>query len=249
MPPQSGPGGGRPGGSGRIMPGSAQSQDSNNWNAPKSGPGSWSGSQRGGGGGGGGRESDVFDIGTWENPGDSSGGGSSGSGGWERQGGSGGKGGGWDDQTSNKQWSRQDGMGSSNESQWSSNDGADNKWSSNDGSGPSNQWSTNDSKDETSFGTWENPKSRPSLKPIRNEEVRNWSSSDNNASGWGDGATPIKSDWANNSAGSEISPGSAWKKETSVVGNWADDLQSPRDKDENPLDASLKEARRSLSNW
>lgn len=278
MPPQAGPGGGRPGGSGRIMPGSAQSQDSN-WNAPKSGPGSWSGSQRSGGGVGGGRETDVFDIGTWENPGDSSGGGSSGSGGWERQGGSG-KGGGWDD--SNKPWSKQDGMGSSNESQWSSNDGADNKWSSNDGSGsnkwssndgsssnkwssndgsgsskwstndgsgPNNQWSTNESKDETSFGTWENPKSRPSLKPIRNEEVRNWSSSDNNASGWGDGSTPTKSDWANNSAGSEISPGSAWKKETSVVGNWADDLQSPRDKDENPLDASLKEARRSLSNW
>ena len=87
------------------------------------------------------------------------------------------------------------------------------------------------------------------MKPIRNEEVRNWSSSDNNASGWGDGATPTKSDWANSSAGSEISPGSAWKKETSVVGNWADDLQSPRDKDENPLDVSLKEARRSLSNW
>jgi len=41
----------------------------------------------------------------------------------------------------------------------------------------------------------------------------------------------------------------AWKKEPSVVGNWADDIQSPRDQDENPLDVSLKEARRSLSNW
>ena len=61
--------------------------------------------------------------------------------------------------------------------------------------------------------------------------------------------TPSKSDWANNSAGSEISPSSAWKKETSVVGNWADDLQSPREREENPLDASLKEARRNLSNW
>ena len=238
------------------MPGAAQPHDSKHWNAPNSGPGSWNGSQRGGGGGGGsGRDNDVFDIGTWENPGDSSGGGSvgggsGGGGGWDRQGsGSAGRGGGWDDQASSKQWSRQEGMGSSNESQWSAGDG-DNKWSANDGSG-SHAWSANDSKDDASFGTWENPKSRPSLKPMRNDEVRNWSSGDT-AGGWGEGTaqvTPTKADWANSSVGSEISPGSAWKKEASVVGNWADDLQSPRDKDENPLDASLKEARRSLSNW
>ena len=78
MPPQTGGGGGgaprggdggRPGGSGRIMPGTSQSQphDSNHWNNPASGPGSWSG---GSGRSGGGRE-DVFDIGTWENPGES----------------------------------------------------------------------------------------------------------------------------------------------------------------------------------
>ena len=257
MPAQAGRGADpRPGGSGRIMPGAAQPHDSKHWNAPNSGPGSWNGSQRGGGGGGGtGRDTDVFDIGTWENPGDSSGGGSvgggsGGGGGWDRQGsGSAGRGGGWDDQTSSKQWSRQEGMGSSGESQWSAGEG-DNKWSANDGSG-SHAWSANDSKDDASFGTWENPKSRPSLKPMRNDEVRNWSSGDT-AGGWGEGTaqvTPTKADWANSSAGSEISPGSAWKKEASVVGNWADDLQSPRDKDENPLDASLKEARRSLSNW
>jgi len=84
--------------------------------------------------------------------------------------------------------------------------------------------------------------------------VRSWGTTDNNAMGsWGKDAqvTPTKNDWANNSAGSvEISPGSAWKKEPSMVGNWADELQSPRtDNDENPLDVSLKEARKSLSNW
>ena len=280
MPPQTG--GSRPGGSGRIMPGSAGPQDSSNWNTPRSGPGSGNGSQRGGDRPPG---TDVFDIGTWENPGDSSSGGSGGggSGGWDRGGGGRGGSGGWDqDQPGGggQQWSRAEGMGSSNDSQWSNNDGSDpkwssndhnrssndtkwssnepqwsegndNKWSTNDGSG-STAWSTNDSKDEASFGTWENPKGRPSLKPVRNEEARGWGASDQQgAGGWGEGGqvTPSKSDWANNSAGSEISPSSAWKKETSVVGNWADDLQSPRDRDENPLDVSLKEARRSLSNW
>ena len=153
-------------------------------------------------------------------------------------------------------------MGSSNESQWSNNTASDNKWSTNDGVGTNqwsnndgktnnhNQWSTNDCKDDSSIGTWENPKSRPSLKPMRNEEVRHWGVGESGG-GWGDPSqtTPTKADWANNSAGSEISPGSAWKKDTTSVGNWADDVQSPRDKDENPLDASLKEARRSLSNW
>ena len=345
MPPQSGGvGGGRPGGSGRIMPGNAGPQDSSNWNAPRSGPGSLNGSQRGDRSGR--PDGDVFDIGTWENPGGDNASGGGGGGGWERGGGRGSQGsGGWDrdrEQSVNtgQHWSRGEGMGSSNESQWSTNDGSDtkwssndprksshdikwssndvtqsdkkwtndprrssneakwstqpqesqwssndgsdnkwssndpkrssnenkwstnesqwstnesqwssndgndNKWSTNDGSGPT-AWSTNDSRDEASFGTWENPTSRPSLKPIRNEEVRS------GAGGWGDPsqATPTKTDWANNSAGSETSPGSAWKKETSVVGNWADDLQSPREREENPLDASLKEARRNLSNW
>ena len=227
------------------MPGTSGPDNSWSSTAPKSGPGSWSGSQRGVG--------DGFDIGTWENPGGAgSGGGGSGSGGsgggWDRQGG--GNKGGWDDGGS-KQWSRNDGMGSSNDSQWSDGGGGD-KWSTNDGA--SNQWSTNDD----SIGTWENPsqqttqQTRPNLKPLRNEESRQWGTSEpGSGGGWGDSGqtTPPRTDWANSSAGSEISPGSAWKKEPSVVGNWADEIQSPRDKEENPLDVSLKEARRSLSNW
>ena len=107
---------------------------------------------------------------------------------------------------------------------------------------------------------------------MRNEEVRSTWSQDTGAGGWGgagggaggggggaggwagggdSGQTTPSKDWANSSAGSEVSPSSAWKKDTNTVGNWADDITcSPRDKtEENPLDVSLKEARRSLSNW
>ena len=82
---------------------------------------------------------------------------------------------------------------------------------------------------------------------MRNDDVRGWGGGES----WSqqEQVTPTKSDWANSSSGPEISPGSAWKKEPSVVGNWADDIQSPREQEENPLDVSLKEARRSLSNW
>ena len=257
-------------GSGRIMPNTTPPLEAGTWNSSNSGPNSWSGSQRGSIN----KETrSGFDIGTWENPGGST---SSDpepkSSGWEKP-----KSGGWNDEpdtwsrnddgkswsvndgstaSNDNNWSKNDGSGPINDSQWSSNDGAsssnDNKWSSNDGSA-SASWSTNDCKDEGSFGTWENPKNS-NLNPMRNEEVRSWGNAENNAIGnWGKEAqvTPTKNDWANNSAGSvEISPGSAWKKEPSMVGNWADDLQSPRgDNDENPLDVSLKEARKSLSNW
>ena len=135
-------------------------------------------------------------------------------------------------------------MGSSGDSQWSDDRPAEGGWSSGD----------NRDNAGGQIGTWENPRqqqqaNRPSLKPLRNEEVRsNWSRPDESESGWDSQSTPTK-DWANSSAGSEISPGSAWKKDTHTVGNWADDVSSPRDREENPLDASLKEARRSLSNW
>jgi len=252
------------------MPNTTPPLETGTWNSSNSGPNSWNGSQRGSVN----KETrSGFDIGTWENPGGST---SSDpepkSSGWEKP-----KSGGWNEEpdtwsrnddskpwsvndgstaTNDNNWSKNDSSGPINDSQWSNNDGAsssnDNKWSSNDGSA-SASWSTNDCKDEGSFGTWENPKNA-NLKPMRNEEVRSWGNAENNAIGnWGKEAqvTPTKNDWANNSAGSvEISPGSAWKKEPSMVGNWADDLQSPRgDNDENPLDVSLKEARKSLSNW
>ena len=204
---------GRPGGSGRIMPGSGGSGggSDSHWAPSKTGPGSWSG---GGGGGGGGAGRGGFDIGTWENPGG---------------------GGGETSQTT--PWSRSDGLGSPSESQWSSNDG----------SGQTSSWSTNDCSEDPGFGTWENHSAKPSCKPMRNDDVRGWGGGES----WSqqEQVTPTKSDWANSSSGPEISPGSAWKKEPSVVGNWADDIQSPREQEENPLDVSLKEARRSLSNW
>ena len=51
--------------------------------------------------------------------------------------------------------------------------------------------------------------------------------------------------------GVECSPGSAWKQEPSSVGNWADELQSPRSEGggENPLHAALQGAKKSLANW
>ena len=162
------------------------------------------------------------------------------SGGGERGGGGGG---GFDIGTwENPGGARQEGQETQ---QWSRNDSSESQWSNNDGTGPSSSWSTNDCKEE-SFGTWENPhNTRPGCKPTRNEDARCWG-----GEGWSqEPSTPAKSDWANLSGGSEVSPGSAWKKEPSVVGNWADDIQSPRDQEENPLDVSLKEARRSLSNW
>lgn len=251
------------------MPNTTPPLETGTWNTPNSGPNSWNGSQRGSVN----KETrSGFDIGTWENPGGNT---SSDSeqkaSGWEKT-----KTGTWNDDnewsrkednkqwssndgsvtTNENNWSSNDGSGPAHESQWSNNDGAssanDNKWSNNDGSA-SASWSTNDCKDESSFGTWENPQNA-NIKPMRNEEVRSWGNSDNNAMGnWGKEGqvTPTKNEWANNSTGSvEISPGSAWKKEPSMVGNWADDLQSPRgDTDENPLDVSLKEARKSLSNW
>lgn len=56
---------------------------------------------------------------------------------------------------------------------------------------------------------------------------------------------------ANDSTGSvELSPSQAWKKEPAMVGNWADSVPSPRSEgEENPLNSSLGEVKRSLSNW
>ena len=229
MPPHSaGPPGPRAG-SGRIV-----SQD------PPGGTGQWGGGgqQRPGPGSFGrepaGRES-GFDIGTWEDPGA-----------------------GADRRTSKPGGSWSSGDDSSSGRGWSNGGGeAGGGWSS--GAEPGPAWSTSDGKEESGpgIGTWENPrKQAPGLKPLRNEEVRSWGEGGAGAAGWGasqDAVTPTK-DWSHNSStGSvEISPGSAWKKEPSVVGNWADELQSPRTAEsdsDNPLDASLKEARKSLSNW
>ena len=84
--------------------------------------------------------------------------------------------------------------------------------------------------------------------------------------GWGGGekrASPGKpaeyftGEWGGGGEGSnsvEISPGSAWKKEPSSVGNWCDDVQSPRSEhgEENPLVGALQGAqgvKKSLANW
>ena len=88
-----------------------------------------------------------------------------------------------------------------------------------------------------------------------------------NQGGWGGGgerrssqgksAEYFTGDWGSGGDGGtsvEISPGSAWKKEPSCVGNWADDVQSPRSEqgEENPLVGALQGAqavKKSLANW
>merc|ERR1712059_179087 len=164
-------------------------------------------------------------------------------------------------------------MGSTNGNSWSNNDSSlssaqENNWSNNDGRGSTQKWSNNDCKNEinSGIGTWENPGGSNSNinvdKPARNDEIRSWGG---NQGSWSNGVeeggklqnlqiTPKKQDtsWAaNDSTGSvELSPGSAWKKDASMVGNWADAVPSPRsDGEENPLNSSLQEAKKSLSNW
>jgi hypothetical protein len=109
-------------------------------------------------------------------------------------------------------------------------------------------WSTKDGTEASSIGTWENPDRDTVSKPERNAQANNWNKPSGNGKvgNWtnNEGNTPDKqtgNNWTNET-NAELSPGSAWKKEPSFVGNWADAVPSPRsDLEDNPLNSSLEE--------
>ena len=107
-------------------------------------------------------------------------------------------------------------------------------------------WSTKDGTEARPIGTWDNPDKEKPGGPERNTQVNSWGKQSGQVGNWtnNENKTPEKQTgghW-NNDVSGELSPGSAWKKEPSFIGSWADSVPSPRsDQEENPLNTSLEE--------